>query len=95
MSDFDISRIKRMSLIRRNTETLIPPCCAGTILDLDESTLRKGLAGTESLTQVRKGMGKRQRISFILEEVIALKAAWIAEAKKRRPEPLKIVRNAA
>ena len=54
------------------------------MLDLDESTLRKGLAGTESLTQVRRGSGKRQRLSFILEEIIALKADWIAAAQKPR-----------
>ncbi len=69
-----------MSLIRK--QTLIPPCCAGTLLDLDESTLRKGEAGTESLTQVRRGNGKRQRVSFILEEVIQLRAEWIEAAQK-------------
>ncbi len=51
-------------------QTLIAPCCAAVILDLDESSLRKGCAGTETLTQVRRGHGKRQRISFILEEVM-------------------------
>ena len=52
-----------MSLIRKS-ETLIGVCCASTLLDLDESTLRKGQAGTESLTQIRHGNGKRQRVSF-------------------------------
>lgn len=73
-----------MSLIKRKTETLIGPCCAAALLDLDVSTLRKGLAGTEALSQVRRGYGKRQRISFILEEVIALKSEWIAGALGRR-----------
>lgn len=68
-----------MSLIRR--KTLISPCCAAALLDLDESTLRKAQAGTESLTQVRRGNGKRQRISFILEEVIALQSEWIRSAQ--------------
>jgi len=52
-----------MSLIRK--QTLINLCCAARMLDLDESTLRKGQAGTESLTQVRRGNGRRQRVSFI------------------------------
>jgi len=68
-----------MSLI--NKQTLIAPCCAGMLLDLDESTLRKGKAGTESLTQIRRGSGKRQRVSFILEEVLQLKSEWIEAAR--------------
>lgn len=72
-----------MSLIRKSN-TLIAPCCAAALLDLDESTLRKRQAGTESLTQVRRGYGKRQRISFILEEVIALKSSWIEAAQKTK-----------
>jgi hypothetical protein len=61
------------------------------ILDLDESTLRKGQAGTESLTQVRRGHGKRQRVSFILEEVLQLKAEWIEAARKRDGKVLRLV----
>ncbi len=72
-----------MSLINRKSNTLIAPCCAAVLLDLDESTLRKGLAGTESLTQVRRGNGKRQRISFILEEIIRLKTEWIEAAQRK------------
>ena len=34
-----------MSLMRRVSETLIAPCCAAALLDLDESSLRKGCAG--------------------------------------------------
>lgn len=71
-----------MSLIKRKSQTLIASCCAGMILDLDESTLRKGQAGTENLTQVRRGNGKRQRVSFILEEVLQLKTEWIEAAQK-------------
>ena len=70
-----------MSLIKGKSQTLIGACCAATLLDLDESTLRKGLAGTESLTQVRRGHGKRQRVSFILEEIITLKTEWIEAAQ--------------
>ena len=71
-----------MSLINRQRTTLIAPCCAGMLLDLDESTVRKGQAGTENLTQVRRGNGKRQRVSFILEEVLQLKIEWIEAARK-------------
>ncbi len=78
-----------MSLI--NKQTLIAPCCAGTLLDLDESTLRKGKAGTESLTQIRRGNGKRQRVSFILEEVLQLKSEWIEAARKSRHTVLRLV----
>lgn len=78
-----------MSLIKR--QTLIPPCCAARLLDLDESTLRKGLAGTESLTQVRRGNGRRQRVSFILEEIIALKTEWIEAAQRTNRRRLHLV----
>lgn len=80
-----------MSLTRR--KTLISPCCAAVLLDLDESTLRKGQAGTESLTQVRRGNGKRQRISFILEEVIALQSEWIRSAQSSNKVGLRLVGN--
>jgi hypothetical protein len=62
------------------------------LLDLDESTLRKGKAGTESLTQVRRGNGKRQRVSFILEEIIRLKTEWI-EAAQKQGARLRLVSN--
>lgn len=78
-----------MSLI--NKQTLIAPCCAGMLLDLDESTLRKGKAGTESLTQIRRGSGKRQRVSFILEEVLQLKSEWIEAARPSRKTVLRLV----
>jgi hypothetical protein len=78
-----------MSLLTRKTQTLISPCCAASILDLDESTVRKGLAGTESLTRVRRGYGKRQRLSLILEEVIMLKSSWIEAAER----PMKRLRS--
>ncbi len=80
-----------MSLIKRKSQTLIAPCCAGMILDLDESTVRKGQAGTESLTQVRRGNGKRQRVSFILEEVLQLKTEWIEAAQKPTRKFLRLV----
>lgn len=77
-----------MSLIK---QTLIAPCCAGMLLDLDESTLRKGKAGTENLTQIRRGNGKRQRVSFILEEVLQLKSEWIEAAQKPKRNVLRLV----
>ncbi len=81
-----------MSLMKRRT--LISPCCAAVILDLDESSLRKGCAGTESLTQVRRGNGKRQRISFILEEVIALQSEWIRSAQTSGKNVLRLIGQA-
>ena len=81
-----------MSLINRKSQTLVAPCCAAMLLDLDESTLRKGKAGTESLTQVRRGNGKRQRISFILEEIISLKTEWIEAAQKPQSQ-IRLVSN--
>ena len=78
-----------MSLIKR--QTLIAPCCAATILDLDESSLRKGCAGTESLTKVRRGTGKRQRISYILEEIIELKTEWIEAARAKQNRRMRLV----
>jgi hypothetical protein len=69
-----------MSLIRR--QTLIGLCCAAVLLDLDESTIRQGKCGTEGLTLVRRGKGRRQRVSLILEEVVALKAEWIEQARR-------------
>lgn len=78
-----------MSLINR--QTLIAPCCAARMLDLSESSLLKGCARTESLTQVRRGGGKRQRVSFILEEVLELKSEWIQSAQRRNGKTLRLV----
>lgn len=66
-----------MSLIRRKKHqhveytgpVLIPLKRAAEILNLDESTVRKGEAGTGGLTKVRQGTGKRQRVSLVLQEV--------------------------
>ena len=80
-----------MSLINRERATLIAPCCAGTLLDLDESTLRKGQSGTGNPTRVRHGGGKRQRVHFILEEVISLKIERIEAARKRDGKVLRLV----
>jgi len=80
-----------MSLMKSKSQTLIPPCCAATLLDLDESSLRKGCAGTEGLTQVRRGNGKRQRISFILEEILDLKTEWIEAAQTKQNRRMRLV----
>ena len=75
-----------MSLIRKKTtenKTLINLCCAARLLNLDESTVRKGLCGTDVLTQidVSKPFAKKRRISLILEEVIELKTKWIESSR--------------
>lgn len=72
-------------------QILIAPCCAARMLDLDESSLRKGCAGTENLTKVRRGHGKRQRISFILEEIIELKIEWIEAARAKQNRQMRLV----
>ena len=78
-----------MSLI--NKQTLIAPCCAARLLDLSESSLMKQCAGTENLTQVRRGDGKRQRVSFILEEIVDLKSEWITDAQRQKGKVLRLV----
>ena len=79
-----------MPLIK--SQTLIASCCAAVLLDLSESSLLKGCAGTENLTQVRRGHGeKRQRVSFIFEEVLQLKAEWIEAARAQKGKNLRLV----
>ena len=79
-----------MSLIRRKKQTLkvtytgpvlIRLQQAADILCLDESTIRKGAAGTAHLTKVRQGAGKRQRICLILGEVEAHVASLVEHAR--------------
>lgn len=70
-----------MPLIQK--QTLIGLCCAARLLDLSESAIRQQKCGTEKLTQIRRGTGARQRVSLVLEEVIALKAEWIEAAQKK------------
>lgn len=76
-----------MSLIRKQKqqgcgETLINLCCAARLLNLDESTIRQGKCGTDRLTliDVSNPESKRRRVQLILEEIITLKAEWIAAA---------------
>lgn len=77
-----------MSLIRREKRShaeytgpvLITLREAAAILCLDESTLRKGEAGTGGLKRVRQGEGKRQRVFFILSEVQAHVESLVAHA---------------
>lgn len=77
-----------MSLIK--SKTLIGACCASRLLDLDESTLLKGSAGTQDLTQIRHGNGKRQRVHFLLEEVVLLKIEWIEVSVKQQRKTLRL-----
>lgn len=90
-----------MSLIRRKKKAevqytgpvLIPLRQAAQILSLDESTIRKGEAGTADLTLVRQGTGQRQRVFLVLEEVQAHVESQIAHAralKERMERHLKI-----
>lgn len=68
------------------------------MLDLSVSTVMKRRCGTEGLTHVRRGNGLKQRVSFILEEVVALKDEWItaalvAERKQALPSPPRRLRS--
>jgi hypothetical protein len=74
-----------MSLIKH--ETLIKVCCASQLLNLSESALLKGLAGTAILTRVPQG----KRISFILEEIIEYKAELISASQRSKAKIIKLV----
>ncbi|MFL6285725.1 MAG: hypothetical protein ACJ74Q_21515 [Pyrinomonadaceae bacterium] len=85
-----------MSLIRRTPEvkekvTLITLREAAEMLRLDESTIRKRRAGTDSLTLVRQGTGKRQPIFLIREEVEAHIQSLVEHARAQKERPLKLV----
>ncbi len=95
-----------MSLIRRkqtkqqgtaaaamDDEDLIPLAEAARLLDLHESTVRQGRAGTSHLTKVRQGTGKRQRISLLRGEVYAHRRDLIAHARRQQAMPLDEVFN--
>jgi hypothetical protein len=40
---------------------------------------------------VRRGNGKRQRVSFILEEILELKTEWIEAARRQKGKILRLV----
>jgi hypothetical protein len=78
-----------MSLIKH--ETLIKVCCASQLLNLSESALLKGSAGTAILTRVPQG----KRISFILEEIIEYKAELISASQQRKFPKAKMLKLVA
>ena len=86
-----------MSLIRRKQQSPAQPVTfvklkdAAEMLQLDESTIRKGRAGTDVLTLVRQGTGKRQRVFLVLEEIEAYKASLVEHALAQKAHPLKLV----
>ena len=72
-----------MSLLTRTRrETLISTTEAAHILNLSESAVRTGKAGTHGLTRVRQGDGKRVRVSLIREEVEAHVQGLIERARR-------------
>jgi hypothetical protein len=80
-----------MSLIRSKQRiTLIPLRRGAEMLCLDESTIRKGQAGTAHLTKVRQGEGKRQKVCLVLEEVEAHIASMVEFARERNSVPEQI-----
>jgi hypothetical protein len=84
-----------MSLIRRKQPeqavTLITLREAAEMLRLDESTIRKGRAGTDVLTLVRQGRGKRQPIFLVREEVEAHIKSLVEHARRQKERPLELV----
>jgi hypothetical protein len=83
-------------MIRRKPEskekvTLITLREAAELLRLDESTIRQRKAGTDSLTLVRQGTGKRQPIFLIREEVEAHIESLVNNARARKERPVKLV----
>lgn len=81
-----------MSLI--HCETLINPCCAAQLLNISKSSLMKGINATHELTRVPKGDGeKRTRVSFVLEEVLLLKARQIEAARNVNENVLRLVKR--
>jgi hypothetical protein len=83
-----------MSLVRRSQEqstTLITLKEAAEMLRLDESTIRKGRAGTDALTLVRQGTGLRQPIFLVREEVEAHISSLVEHAREQKERPLKLV----
>jgi len=78
-----------MSLIRSRKKVeveytgpvLVPLKRAAEILCLNESTVRRGEAGTSGLTRVRQGTGQRQRVFLLLHELEAHVASLVAHAQ--------------
>jgi hypothetical protein len=64
---------------------------AAEMLRLDESTIRQRKAGTDTLTLVRQGSGKRQPIFLVREEVEAHIASMVERARACNVLPLKLV----
>ncbi len=86
-----------MSLIRKKQQTseprptLITLREAAEMLRLDESTIRKGRAGTDVLTKVRLGTSKRARIRLDRNEVEAYIASMFENARRQKRRPLELV----
>ena len=64
---------------------------AAELLRLDESTVRKGHAGTAHLTKVRQGGGKRRRVFLVRSEVEQHIRQMIDEARDKQERPFRIV----
>lgn len=90
-----------MSLIRRKVgcpdagEKLIPLRAAAELLGLDESTIRKGRAGTDCLTLVRYGTSQRPPIFLIRSEVERFKQDSIDAARRAKTRAESLIFGAA
>lgn len=64
---------------------------AATRLRLDESTIRKGKAGTGHFTLIRQGEGKRRPIFLLESEVEAHVRQLIDTAQAQKARPFQLV----
>jgi hypothetical protein len=86
-----VSLIRRKKKVVGPTSPFIPLREAAALLCLDESTVRKGRAGTANLTIVRQGGGKRRRVFLVRLEVEQHIRQMIEEARRKKERPFKIV----
>lgn len=78
----------RLKIVDSDMDNLIPLSRAAEMLGLDPSTIRKRMAGTETLTIVPQG----KNFFLVLGEVIAHRAKKVEDAR-RQNDVLRLVRR--